>query len=200
MYDVTITNPTGERWQGIVKFDLKVNTKDPWFLMPGFIYGDNISPVDEEKEIHKFWPRLKLGEPEIPYSPYFRVRSDRLSYPFSAVYSDGHVYGISGSPHLVNDNDSIKCWYPGQKGDFSQFNGMGCEMDSSQASVCFTLGYENAPWLYVADKIIEPATDTRDGAITLDPGEKLDFKLIVYSFEAEDRGGLNFIVKNQVAL
>jgi len=198
--DVTVTNSSEQKWQGIVKFDLKINSLKPWFLMPGFIYGDNISPVDQENEIHKYWPRLRTGEAEVPYSPFFRVRSDRLSYPFSAVHSNGHVHGISGSPYLVKEKDKIKCWYPDQEGDFIQFNGMGCELDSSEATVSFTVGYENAPWLYVAGKIIEPATPLKEGSFSLEPGETLDLKLFVYSFKAEDRRAFNFIIKNQVSL
>jgi hypothetical protein len=199
VFDVTVLNPTEQAWQGIVKFELRVKSRQPWFFMPGFMYGDNKSPMDDDY-MQKLWPRLEKGDEEIPYAPYFRVRSDRLSYPLSAVYSNNHVYAIAGSPYLITNGDSTVCWYPGKEGAFVQFNGMGCEIDSAEASVCYTLGYENAPWLYVGGKINKPATDIQKGSVSIGPGESLKLRLFVYSFEAEDRRGLNDVVKHQFAL
>lgn len=199
VFDVEIENLSDNSWSGIVKFELTVPSGDPWFFMPGFIYGDNQSFLDH-KYMQKLWPRVRRGEPDIPYASYFRVRSDRLSYPLSALYSNGHVYGISGSPYMVNNEEGDVFWYPGIKGDFLQFNGFGCEMDTISASVSFTIGYENAPWLYVAGDIIEPATAPEEGAVSIPAGGSLSFKLHVYSYNAEDRRALNYAIKNQVAL
>ena len=199
VFDVDISNISGYPWQGIIKFDLQVQTENPWFLMPGFIYGDNHSFMDTAF-MQKLWPRLVRGKQEVPYSDFFRVRADRLSYPVSALCTNDHVYGISGSPYIVNHDNEDEFWFPGIEGDFVQYNGFGCEMDSSFASVSYTLGYENAPWLYVGGKNILPARVISEGSYTIEAGENLSLKLYVYAYKADDRRALNYALKDQFTL
>lgn len=199
-YQYTITNTGDTAWSGVLRFNLQINGKNPRFFLPGFIYGTNRAEVPIHPKNRKQWPRLRSGDTQMPYSDYFFVRSDRLAYPVSMVYINGRVYGISASPYRIYANDTVKQWQPKRKGDFSGFNGFGCKLDTASATISYTLGYENAPWLYVAGDITKEQPFSDSNCFTISPEESRSFVLYLYDFESEDERGINKVIRHQNAM
>ena len=75
------------------------------------------------------------------------VRADRLSHPAAFLLDGGRWYGLSAAPYFVRQNGVLQPWQPGRAGTFAQFAGFTCSLNTG--SVGYTLGYENAPWLFV---------------------------------------------------
>jgi hypothetical protein len=198
-YKVTykICNKTQEDQTGVLRFNLEVAGKNPSFFLPGFIYGTNRADVKMHPKCRKFWPRLSLDVDTMPYANHFFVRSDRLSYPVSMVYVNKMFYGISGSPYRIKDGNKEQQWMPIKKGEFSGFNGFGCKLGKDTSSVSYTLGYENAPWLYIAGSNIKFQEFTEDNCISITAKGTKTFDVYVYAFKNEDERGQTEILKHQ---
>jgi len=196
---VTVHNTSGQDWMGIVQFSLISKGTDPWFYLPGFIYGTNRAQAEFHPKSNT-WPRLRLGEPEIPYSSYFRVRSDRLAYPVAVMRVDSLIYGISGSPYDVMNALKREPWFPGVPGSFHTFHGFGCAIDTTTSSVSYTLGYENAPWLYICCQQTKETQPLDKTAFKIQANEKLTFPLYIYAYPASENQDSRRVIKHQFEL
>ena len=137
IYQVTITNTGPEDFNGVIQLKVQVQAENPKFFMPGYMYDRNTA--DMPSSGRKAFPRLKAGASDMPESPFFMTRSDRLAEPLSLIYDHGTVTGISAAPVIS-----------GKDGSFEQFCGFSCCLEEDGgSSVAYTLGYENAPWLFV---------------------------------------------------
>lgn len=193
-YDLIVKNNGQAEWEGIIRVDLSVGECGARYFMPAFLYGKNRGEVDRLPGSGLF-PRLREGEVDIPYSPYWMVRGDRLSHPISLMHVDGMVFGISACPYLVKDGDAIKPWFPGGKGEFHRFNGFCCSMENG-SSVGFTIGYENAPVLYVESLTIKEREQLGGNCICLEKGAEISIPIHIYAFEAADARGINNAMRN----
>lgn len=199
--ELTLSNVSDSVFQGVVQIELPASGKDsahfptaPEFFLPGFMYGTNRG--DAPIKVENKYPRLRPGRPELPASPWWMVRSDRLSHPAAFLYlpgdgesTRGHLYGISASPYLVPDSErSLQQWKPDSPEaapDSVRFTGFTCSLE--RGSVGYTLGYENAPWLFIQSHTIrERAPISERSSILLAPGSHLQTELFLYDLEACD--------------
>ena len=97
------------------------------------------------------------------------VRADRLSHPAAFLLDGGRWYGLSAAPYFVRQNGVLQPWQPGRAGTFAQFAGFTCSLNTG--SVGYTLGYENAPWLFVQSHNIKPRAPMGENCLTLAAGE-----------------------------
>ena len=122
------------------------------------------------------------------------TRSDRLAEPVSLVYDSGRVRGIATPPYWIDDNGNVipVAFQDGkvnpQKTTFFQYGGFSCNVnDNGLASVGYTLGYENAPWLFVqtANVFDREAVDGKNSFV-IRPGQTVCFPMVIYDYEGED--------------
>ena len=175
IYQITITNTGSEDFNGVIQLKVQVQAENPKFFMPGYMYDRNTA--DMPSSGRKAFPRLKAGASDMPESPFFMTRSDRLAEPLSLIYDHGTVTGISAAPVIS-----------GKDGSFEQFCGFSCCLEEDGgSSVAYTLGYENAPWLFVQTATVrdrEPLSDKN--TFKLSAGEHYTFDLTVYCYSGED--------------
>jgi len=182
VWQVTLTNNADAPWRGVVKLEHCVACDAPRFFLPGFLYGRNRgeAPI----RVDNRYPRLRAGTPEFPASPWWMVRADRLSHPAAFLLDGGRWYGLSAAPYFVRQNGVLQPWQPGRAGTFAQFAGFTCSLNTG--SVGYTLGYENAPWLFVQSHNIKPRAPMGENCLTLAAGESVAFPLYLYDFVAVD--------------
>ena len=182
VWQVTLTNNAAAPWRGVVKLEHCVACDAPHFFLPGFLYGRNRgeAPI----RVDNRYPRLRAGTPEFPASPWWMVRADRLSHPAAFLLDGGRWYGLSAAPYFVRQNGVLQPWQPGRAGTFAQFAGFTCSLNTG--SVGYTLGYENAPWLFVQSHNIKPRAPMGENCLTLAAGESVAFPLYLYDFVAVD--------------
>lgn len=134
---MVVTNNSDKTFKGVVEIEMVFKGEEPKFFMPAFLYNrnrGNVEPYRNKRGTHIPFPRLSLNPELEGYSDYWMVRADRLSHPVSIAVDDGKVYGISVQPTI-----SQQCI----------FNGFTCHLGKEKSSVGITLGYENAPILYI---------------------------------------------------
>ena len=182
VWQVTLTNNAAAPWRGVVKLEHCVACDAPRFFLPGFLYGRNRgeAPI----RVDNRYPRLRAGTPEFPASPWWMVRADRLSHPAAFLLDGGRWYGLSAAPYFVRQNGVLQPWQPGRAGTFAQFAGFTCSLNTG--SVGYTLGYENAPWLFVQSHNVKPRAPMGENCLTLAAGESVAFPLYLYDFVAVD--------------
>lgn len=197
-YVLRIVNEQPEQWEGVIKVALPVKNEAARFFMPAFLYGRNRGELEFEPGTRLF-PRLKEAEADaelnIPFSDYWMVRSDRLSHPVSLVESDGRIAGLSVSPYTVIEDGKTVCWTPQQRGSFNQYNGFFCSVTCARAEVGFTLGYENAPVLYVESVIVQDRAPLQDQVFRIPGHSEIIIPFRKYESEAQDSLAVNDIIR-----
>lgn len=174
---VELINNSSEDFKGVIHIKLIEKVQEPKFFMPGYMYNRNTA--DKPNSGRKAFPRIKALGNTMPESEFFMTRSDRLAEPVSLMYSDKHVYGISAAPVITNDTD----------GSFVQFNGFSCNI--GEKSVGYTLGYENAPWLFVQTAtVLEREEVTKKNSFCIKSGERFSLDLTIYDYKTEDERGI----------
>lgn len=176
VYKITLENKNKNDFTGVIHFKLIASLKNPKFFMPGYMYNRNTA--DMPSSGRKAFPRIKIDGNALPESPFFMTRSDRLAEPVSLIYGDKNVLGISAAPCLTDK----------ENGSFINYNGFSCNInDNGFISTGYTLGYENAPWLFVQTAtVLEREPITNKNAFTLKAQSIFIFELTVYDYQAED--------------
>lgn len=151
VFTVTLTNTGAALWQGVVLAELVFPCRDPRFFLPGFLYGRNRG--EAPLRVGTLFPRLRPGPAQKPAAPGWMVRGDQLSHPAAFALDGGRLYGISGGPYLVESAGRRRLWAPGAGGALHRFAGFTCSLEAG--SVGHTLGYENAPWLFIQSHRVE---------------------------------------------
>lgn len=166
-YAIYVSNNADAAWSGVVHIELVLRDKHPRFLLPGFMYGWNRGevPVDGRD-----YPRLSPWAEGKPLSTWWMESADRLAYPCALAYDDGAVRGLAGRPVTELGMSGFTCAFG--------------------ASVGYTLGYEEAPWVFVA------ADDMRDreplgaaNVITIGVGQTVCVKVDVFDYAADCERG-----------
>ena len=175
VYQAAVTNTGTEDFNGVIHVKVQIKTSDPKFFMPGYMYNRNTA--DMPSSGRKAFPRLKAHGSVMPESSFFMTRSDRLAEPISLIYDDGHVTGISAAPIIT-----------GKDGSFEQYCGFTCCMEEDgNSSAGYTLGYENAPWLFIQTANVHEREQLSDkNSFRLSAGESYTFILNVYDYSGED--------------
>ena len=99
LLEIAIT--ADEAFEGVIRIALPVDHAQPRFFLPGFMYGTNRG--DAPLVVDSQAPRLR-PEGDFPASPWWMVRSDRLSHPCAFAYSGGQLCGFAASPYYVRAN------------------------------------------------------------------------------------------------
>ena len=184
-WDVTVINHAGCDWQGVIRIALPV-AASPRFYLPGFMYGTNRgeAPLVTDSKT----PRLRLHG-EFPASPWWMVRSDRLSHPVAMAFAGGRFAGLAAAPYFVTCGEERIAWTPGVDGAFDQYTGFGCSLEAGEVSV--TLGYENAPWFFLQSHNYWQQEFTAANCLTLRAEEELTVRVYQFDYPAQDERGLH---------
>ncbi|MCR5733987.1 MAG: hypothetical protein K6G22_05190 [Lachnospiraceae bacterium] len=189
---VTVRITADEDFDGVLRFALKSASGDREkirFFLPGFMYGTNRG--DAPLVVDSKTPCMRMSS-EFPASEWWMVRSDRLSHPVALMFADGHVTGFSASPYYITDGER-KPWYPGESGSFDQYAGFGCSLENGE--VWYTLGYENAPWMFVDSHTIQPQSPMGHNCFRISKGESVAVTLYCFDFTADDERGIQDVIK-----
>lgn len=180
IYRVTIKNTSAKDFEGVIHLKIKANLEDAKFFMPGYMYNRNTAEMPSSGR--KAFPRIRKDVWDFAESPFFMTRSDRLAEPVSLMYGNGQVLGVSAAPYIKGREagESVE--------ESTQFCGFTCHVDDDgAASVGYTIGYENAPWLFVQTAtVLDRKPITAENAFVLASGEEYTFELTVYSYNAQD--------------
>lgn len=191
IYRISIQNTGAEAFLGVVRLSLAVEAASPRFFLPGFMYGTNRgeAPLVVDSQT----PRLRRAPTDFPASPWWLTRADRLSHPVALAFSGSRVTGLCASPYCVRKDGKRRAWMPGASGDFDQYAGFGCDIDAGE--VCYTLGYENAPWFFLDSHSYSPRAALGGNAFCLEAGERFEFELAVFDYPAADERAVNGAVR-----
>ena len=182
-----------EDFTGVIKFALTREgdaSPEARFFLPGFMYGTNRgeAPLLVDSKA----PRLRMTE-DFPANPWWMVRSDRLSHPAALMYLNGRITGIAASPYYIYSEGGRRQWKPGLTGEFDQYCGYGCSLEKNE--VWYTLGYENAPFLFVDSHKINPRTEMGENCFRIKKGETVSVRLHLFDIKAEDERGIHDALK-----
>ena len=160
------------------------------FFLPGFMYGTNRgnAPLTVDSKA----PRLR-PDSSFPASPWWMVRSDRLSHPCAMMFTGGRILGLSASPYYVRHDGRREAWKPGISGSFDQYAGFGCSL--AEHEIWYTLGYENAPWMFVDSHHILPRKAPDDNCFQIAKDETVTVNLVCFDLPAEDESAMHGILK-----
>ncbi|MBR5419724.1 MAG: hypothetical protein IK115_01100 [Lachnospiraceae bacterium] len=189
---VRISNSSSEDFKGVVQLKLMIDADEPKFFMPGFMYNTNTA--DKPSSGRKAFPRIKKIPGGKPESDFFMTRSDRLAEPVSLVYTKGHVQGIAAPPYWVKENENpvpISFEEGNKKNEnasFLQYGGFSCNIsDNGRVSTGYTLGYEDAPWLFVQTAtVLEREAVDDSNSFCIKAGETIEFPVTIYDYDGED--------------
>ena len=201
---VRVKNCADTAWNGIIRVELCRKLQNTKVFMPGFMYGRNRAeaPLTTPRK----FPRIRKGEPSLPASPFWMVRGDRLSNPSAFLYGTGGVLGFGASPYWIKDGEQKKAWTADKDWrteEFYQYAGYSCDIEKMidgeyYAAVGYTLGYENAPWLFVQSLTIhERASLSDQNCFRLEPDEEVCFELRVYDYAAEKEASVQDAIENE---
>src|SRR5690606_34582231 len=150
----------------VIQVELPFKKVQPRFFLPAFMYGTNRGEAPQN--VPNEFPRLREGHPSRPSSTWWMMRSDRLSHPVALVYDNGKVYGICASPYWITQHGRKQQWQPGVEGDFVQYGGYSCSIE--KGTVGYTLGYENAPLLFIKSRLVKERAPLADNCFELAAG------------------------------
>ena len=196
LYKISIRNEGSRAWNGIIRLDLPFNSVSPRFFLPGFLYGTNRG--DAPLQTGSKAPRLRKGEPDFPASSWWMTRSDRLSHPAAFAYTGERITGLSAAPYFLKRDGRIVPWAPGEKGEWLQYAGFGCDLGQGQIS--YTLGYENAPWFFLDSHHYSRRAPLSGNRFSLNPAEEVCFTAAVFCYPAENETGLNAAIRKVYSL
>lgn len=121
------------------------------------------------------------------------VRSDRLSHPCAMMFTGNRLLGLSAAPYYIYQNGYRAAWQPGLSGSFDQYAGFGCSL--ADGEVWYTLGYENAPWMFVDSHHILPRKQPEDNCFWINAGESVTVTLHCFDQPAEDEREIHRFLK-----
>lgn len=180
--ELCITNQSEQIFTGVLQIQGVISSSNPKFFLPGYMYNRNTA--DRPRAGRKRFPRITLWPEGCPESSFFLTRSDRLALPVGLIWDpeEGKTWGLSADPYLRNED-----------AQFQQFCGFGCAMlDRERASISYTIGYENAPWLFIQTAtVLEREELSEINCISLSPGQELRVVLHLYEYTCPDERGIH---------
>ncbi|MFT8348318.1 hypothetical protein [Clostridium saccharoperbutylacetonicum] len=187
---VVINNENKINWSGVIHLELKFNKVSPRYFMPAFMYGRNRGECPQN--VPNEFPRLR-EEIKRPSSPSWMVRSDRLSHPVVLVHDSNKIYGFCASPYFINKNGIKQQWKPEVDSEFYQYAGYTCSLE--KGTIGYTLGYENAPWLFIKSHDVRERTSLSENCFELEPGEIVEVAMDIYEFDAKSELDINPVIE-----
>ncbi|MCM3698898.1 hypothetical protein [Paenibacillus macerans] len=184
---VKIRNQSGSSWSGVIHVELPFAKGNPRFFLPAFMYGRNRGEAPQN--VPNEFPRLREGNPARPSSPWWMTRSDRLSHPAAFVFDSGKIYGLCSSPYFVSKDGLKQQWKPELNGEFYQYGGFTCSL--AKGTVGYTLGYENAPLLFIKSRLVKERAPLGENCFELAAAESVELTMDLYEYESESELGIN---------
>ena len=83
-------------------------------------------------------------------------------------------------------------WAAGEDGEFIQYSGFTCSIQDGY--IGYTLGYENAPWLFVQSQDVRERLPLAENCFELSAGESVFFSIKLYDFAAEDERAFHQVI------
>lgn len=189
---IRIYNENMSKWCGVIHIELPFNKINPRFFLPAFLYGRNRGEAPQNVPCE--FPRLRDGNPSRPSSSWWMMRGDRLSHPVALVYDSGKIFGLSASPYFTYRDGIKKQWIPEYEDTFYQYGGYSCSL--AKGTLGYTLGYENAPLLFVTSSTVKEREFLSDNCFELEPGEAVDFSMYLYEYDAKSELGINAAIQD----
>lgn len=186
-FKICITNSNKVTWKGIIHIELPFRKQNPRFFLPAFMYGRNRGEVPQNLPVQ--FPRLREGNPSRPSSSWWMMRSDRLSHPVALAFDTDRIVGLCASPYFIMNNGSKQQWMPENTGEFYQYSGYSCSLD--KGTVGYTLGYENAPLMFINAYRIRERAPLGDNCFELQPGETVELSLQMFDYDAKSELDVN---------
>ncbi len=187
---IMITNKNDAAWSGIIHVEVLFPKRQPRFFLPAFMYGRNRGETPQN--VQNEFPRLR-EQMKRPSSPWWMIRSDRLSHPVALVFDTDKIYGLSASPYFVKKDGIKQQWIPQVQGEFYQYGGYSCSLE--KGTVGYTLGYENAPLLYVESHVVRERAALDENCFVLEKGESIEFYIDKYEYEAVSELDINPVLQ-----
>ena len=103
----------------------------------------------------------------------------------AVVYSDGRLQGLCGDEAFFHHGQT-------------QYAGFGCNLDDG--CVYYTLGWENAPWMFINSHTWLERTVEEEQCVQLDPGETIRTVIRVWDQPAKDLLDIHEIVRKVYSL
>lgn len=185
--NIRIRNEGSDTWSGVIHVELPFAKTEPRFFLPAFMYGHNRGEAPQN--VPNEFPRLRVGSPSRPSSPWWMVRSDRLSHPAAFVYDNGKIYGLCASPYFICKDGIKQQWSPDQIGEFYQYAGYTCSI--SKGTVGYMLGYENAPLLFIKSRLVKEREPLGENCFELAAAESVDITMYLYEYDSDSELGVN---------
>lgn len=190
LVEINLTNHGTNDFRGVIHLALGFKKENPRFFLPAFMYGDNRG--EAPKNVPNEFPRIR-EKMDRPASPWWMIRSDRLSHPVAMVFDSNKLYGLSGSPYFIEKDGKKKQWTKQDNGKFYQYTGYTCS--TQDPSIGYTLGYENAPWLFVQTHTALERAPLDENCFVINKDEMITFKVAIYKIETEKVTDVNEIIK-----
>lgn len=205
-HELEVTVTARAAWSGVVHLELPFKAapvparlgSGPRFFLPAFMYGHNRgeAPQRVPHEFPRLRPRLAR-----PSAPAWMVRADRLTHPVALAHDGGRVRGLAAPAFLPlasdarDDDDGVGSDGVGQQGHPPvQFLGFTCSLGAPSVGV--TIGWENAPWLFVNAARVHDRADLSEGAVTWAAGESLTLTLHRYDYAATEPAGVGEAIED----
>lgn len=185
-----INNQNNTKWSGVIHIEIPFKKINPRYFLPAFMYGNNRGECPQN--VPNEFPRLR-EELKRPSSPWWMVRGDRLSHPVALVFDSGKIYGFAASPYFILCNGTKLQWKPALQGDFYQYAGYSCSL--SKGTIGYTLGYENAPWLFIQSHDVRDRAPMGDNCFVLEAGETIEVFLDLFEYEATSELDINPVIE-----
>lgn len=207
-YELELEIENGRDFCGVFHIEAVTDTEDkPQFFMPGYMYGDNTAELPGSGR--KKFPRIRLNGQRCPESDYWMTRSDRLAAPVSMIFTGSRVCAVSAAPYtdmsMQSTDKAVGAGMDMQRTDKAtgagmdmqstdkadgtgmvMYAGFTCRLGENEASVGYTLGYENAPWLFVQTATVyERAQMSSDNCVSFKAGEVYKVRLFIYDYDAK---------------
>lgn len=188
--NICISNENDVTWAGVVHTELQFNKVNPRFFLPAFMYGRNRGECPQN--VPNEFPRLR-EEAKRPSSPWWMVRGDRLSHPTALVYDTDKIYGFNASPYFICNDGVKEQWKPELEGGFYQYAGYTCSL--LRGTIGYTLGYENAPWMFVQSHDVRERAELDENCFQLEAGESITYCMELYEFDAKSELDINAVIQ-----
>ena len=202
LVEIKLENCSENDFCGVIHFELSVAAEKPAFFMPGYMYGNNTA--DMPNHGRKEFPRLAINSSVRAESDFWMTRSDRLAEPVSLIYDTGRVVGIAASPYWIGSDSEKSPWQIGKENNtpFYRFSGFSCSIgNDGTAGVGYTLGYENAPLLFIQTaNVVERKPLAAANCFSVMKGEVVSFVVRIYDYCAEDATGIHEAIKDVYSL
>lgn len=194
--EVTVSNPGETAKFCVIRIETAADADDPSFFLPGYFYGHNTGELPDSGR--KPFPRVRKGKSGKPFSDFWMTRSDRLALPAAFMKDGSRVRGISAPAwYALKDGQTVPAMPGEDPKDLFRFAGFTFrtngdpEKKDDTAAVGYTLGYENAPWLFVQTATVrDRALLTEDRCFRLDAGDSVSFTLYLYDWEIRETTGI----------